>query len=527
MDEKEVKRYFKKLNTTFVGVNKQDDFAKMFMNLIKSGNTTLYQKERRERRIFDDSWMDSVEGTIPVIDKLTRNPRENLQKVSMVVPVEMAKRTDKDTVRHLAQNTQLIKQIDEDGVVMPSKVLTFHNEADLGTYENRFLRSLIDKLFIFIEKRYDLIVKKMHTEYVNYLNVKSEIEWNEASIEYDITMRINQTMPRDEIDKRNQELFDRMTHMRKAITHFKMSWFIQQMREFAPVTPPIMKTNIIQKNPDFRQCYYLWVLMDQVDRIGYDIDVFERDVEFKDEYLQDIENMLMVMYATIASYQEDDFLISQESPYEYRKVKRPRIRKNESSDQYVQPGYFEFENNQLNQYYLDQIRSGNIARFKTLQEAGIPLEQSIDIIFQQINTITNAVYEDYVKYTFNIEEGKSIEERIQIQEKVLEVYRQIEKIKRDDMRQFTTNKAIALLNLRNLQDELKKLKKIEAEEKQREVEEEEAQKVQEKKSKAEEEEERKRQLLRAKRVLEQAQKDRQTKESSGKSQPKPQRRGEA
>ena len=511
MDEKEVKRYFKKLNTTFVGVNKQDDFAKMFMNLIKSGNTTLYQKERRERRIFDDSWMDSVEGTIPVIDKLTRNPRENLIKVSSVVPVEMAKRIDKDTVRHLAMNTQLIKKIDENGVVTPSKVLTYHNEADLGTYENRFLRSLIDKVFIFIEKRYDLIVKKMHTEYINYLNIKSEVEWNEANIEYDITMRINQTMPRDDVDKRNQELFDRMTYMRKAITHFKMSSFMQEMREFAPVTPPIMKTNIIMKNPDFRQCYYLWVLMDQVDRIGYDIDVFERDVEFREDYLEDIENMLMVLYATIANYQEDDFLISQESPYEYRKTKRPRVKKSEPNDQYVQPGYYEFENNMLNQYYLDQIRGGNLARFKTLQEAGVPMDQAIDIVFQQINTITNAVYEDYIKHSFNVEDAETLDDKIQIQEKALDVYRQIEKIKREDMRQFSTNKAIALLNLRNLQDEYKKLKKIEAEEKARELQEEEIQKEIEKRSKLQSEEDKKRQLEKAKKVLAEAEQERKQK----------------
>ncbi|MDD3478341.1 MAG: hypothetical protein PHP32_05645, partial [Candidatus Izemoplasmatales bacterium] len=72
MKENETKRYFKKINTTFVGVNKQDEFAQMFTNLLKSGDTTLYQKERRERRIFDGSWMTAVEEAIPVIEKLTR-----------------------------------------------------------------------------------------------------------------------------------------------------------------------------------------------------------------------------------------------------------------------------------------------------------------------------------------------------------------------------------------------------------------------------------------------------------------------
>jgi len=514
MEEKDVKKYFRKINTTFAGVNKQDDFAKQFMNLIKSGNTTLYQKERRERRIFDDSWMDSVEGAIPVIDKLSRNPRENLKKVSQVVPVERAKKIDTNTIRHLAQNTQLIKSVGDSGEVVPTKVLTYYNEADMGTYENRFLRSLVDKLYIFIEKRYDLIVKKMHTEYVNYLNVKSEVEMDDATIEYDITMRINETMSKDEVDKKNHELFDRMTYIRSAITNFKLSSFMRDMRVFAPVTPPIMKTNIIMKNQDFRLCYYLWVLMDQVDRIGYDVDIFERDVEFDENYLSDIENMLMVLYATIANNQIEEFILAQDEPFEYRKTKRPRIKKSDPNDQYIQPGYYEFENNQLNQYYLDQIRSSNYSRFKTLQEAGIPLEESIDIVFQQINMITNAVYEDYVKFSFKPEDEKTLEDKIKVQEKILEVYRQIEKIKREDMRQLSTSKAIALLNLRNYQDEYKKQKIQDQLEKERKEEEERLAAIIEDKSKIDDEEEKKRLLQRAKKILEDAEKERMRKQSA-------------
>ena len=80
MEDTTAKKYFKKINTTFTGVNKTDEFAKVFLNILKSGNTELYQKERRERRIFEDTWMTAMEDTIPVIDKLTRNPKENLKQ---------------------------------------------------------------------------------------------------------------------------------------------------------------------------------------------------------------------------------------------------------------------------------------------------------------------------------------------------------------------------------------------------------------------------------------------------------------
>jgi len=447
------KRYYKKINTTFAGVNKSDEFAQIFMNILKSGNTTLYQKERRERRVFDDAWMSAVEAAVPVIDKITRNPRENLKQMQMIVPIERAKKTDKDTIRHLAANTQLIKSISREGVVTPSKVMTSFNESDYGTYENRFLKTLVDKLYVFIEKRYDIIVKKMHTEYVNFLNVKSNVNWESANIDFDFTLKINQTLPEDEVDRKNQELLDRMTSLRTSITNFKMSLFMNQMREFPPVNPPIMKTNVLTKNADFKQCYNLWLMMDSLDQIGFDIDVFERDVNFDEQYLDRLQNALMVMYATIADNQKDEFIMSQENPYAFRQEKRGKVVKTHSADLRLEPGAVELESNHLNQYYLEQIKKSNYSRLKTLKEAGITVKESIDIVFRQISQITNAVYKDYITETFDPAAAKTLDDKIKVQEQILEVYRMIDEIKRTDMKEMTTARAVALLELRNMKDQ--------------------------------------------------------------------------
>lgn len=516
MGETNAKKYYKKLNTTFTGVNKTDDFAKVFLNVLKSGNTSLYQKERRERRIFDDSWMTAVEEAIPVIDKITRNPRENLKQLQMVLPVERAKKTDKDTIRHLAVNTQFIKQIDSQGNVTPSKVLTTYYESDLGTYENRFLKTLVDKLFIFIEKRYDLLVKKMHTEYVNYFTIKSDTQWETTNIDYDITLKINQQLEEDEVDRRNQELFDRMTNLRTAITNYKMSNFMNAMKEFNPVTPPIMKTNVIMKNPDFRTCYNLWLLMDSVDQIGFDIEVFERDIEFDAGYLEQLDNALMVLYATIANGQKDEFVMNQENPYEFRQEKRPKVAKVFPSDIHLEPGIIRMEDNTLNQYYLDQIKKSNYSRFKTLKEAGITLEESIDIVFKQINNITNGVYEDYIQSNFDPSTGKDVPEKIKIREQILDVYRRIEEIKRDDLKTLATNKAIALLELRNLQDEIKKQKEAERMEQERLKAEKAAAEEEARKAAEKAKIDKQKQIEKAKKILEEAEKKRKERAAQAK-----------
>ncbi|MDZ4196989.1 MAG: hypothetical protein U1C51_07095, partial [Candidatus Izemoplasmatales bacterium] len=210
--------------------------------------------------------------------------------------------------------------------------------------------------------------------------------------------------------------------------------------------------------------YELWILMDSIDQIGFDVDVYERDVKFDDKYIDQLYTSLLVLYSTVAYNQKEEFILNQDNPYEYRLIKRPKLSKMNPSDTKIQPGTIQVENNQLNQYYLEQIKKSNYARFKTLKEAGISIEESIEIVFKQIGQITNAVYEDYMNHNYVLENAKSLEEKISIQEQVMDLYRKIEQIKREDMRSFTTQRAIALLQLRNLKDELKLKQEVEKEE---------------------------------------------------------------
>jgi hypothetical protein len=456
MDDSTAKKYFKKINTTFTGVNKTDEFAKVFLNLLKSGNMTLYQKERRERRIFEDTWMKTMEDAVPVIDKLTRNPKENIKTEKEVVPIELARKVGKESVRHLATNTQNIRSVDKEGLVKPTKILTTYYESDLGTYENRFLKTLVDKIYLFVEKRYDILVRKMHTEYVNVFNVKSDTNWNGANIDFDLTLKVQESLPADEIDIKNKEMFERMTDLRTNLTNIKMSNFMQAMKSFLPITPPIQRTNIISKNTDFKTCYSLWTMMDSIDQIGFDVEVYERDTIFEDDFIEDVNNALMVFFATIAEHQKDEFSIAEDNPYEFRQEKKPKIVKNIPQDILPEAGHIQLGSNVLNQFYLDQIKRANYSRFKSLKEAGMSIQESIDIVFAQLNNITNGVYEDYIKSTFEIhEEERSLEEKILDQEEILKVYKMVEQLKRDDLKQIATNKAIALLEIRNLKDDLK------------------------------------------------------------------------
>jgi hypothetical protein len=295
----------------------------------------------------------------------------------------------------------------------------------------------------------------MSTEYVNFLKVNSTIEYQSANIDYDITLKIKRNMEDDEVCKKNQELFDRMKDLRDNINNYKNSSFMRAMQGFAPVRPPIMKTNIILKNLEFSQCYDLWLFLDTVDRVGYEVDVLERNIDFDEEYIKQIENTMMVLYATVANNQIEEFALSHEQPFTYRKVKSAKVLQKIDEDEYLQAGEYLFKDETLNQYFLDQIKKDNVERYNTLIDAGIPKDKSIEIIHKKLLEIADAAFHDFINYTYNPDDEKDLKKQIEIQNEIVKAYREIEKVKRDNLKDIETEKAIQMLHLNNYRDELK------------------------------------------------------------------------
>jgi hypothetical protein len=231
-----------------------------------------------------------------------------------------------------------------------------------------------------------------------------------------------------------------------------------------------MMTNIIRKNVDFNKCYNLWVTLDRVDRVGYEADIYDRNVLYEKTYQEQVKNALMILYATVSNSQIEDLDFAK--PLDYLRDKKVKILENIDKDQYLKAGEYITEDHTLNQYFLDKIRESNNNRFNTLMDAGISEEESIRIIYKRLQDIVDHAFVDFIEQSYRPEEETDVKKRIDLQNKVLDIYRDIEKIKRENNKDFKTNKALALLNLRNYRDELKAIEEKEKQ-KQKEIEEEE------------------------------------------------------
>lgn len=265
---------------------------------LANGKNTYLRMDRLESSSFDSSWIDEIEGVIFDLGEIIANPRQVTKAEGNIVPVELARKTGAESVQHLASHTQYVKEIDEYGNVIPSKILTMINEDDIRTYENRFIATFVRRLVLFVEKRYEFVSKfaELHDESVLMFKNKSIVEGAEVEIETKI--RINRKSD-DEVSLKSNEYVERIKEMRRYILYFYTSDFMKQLKTERDVHNPILQTNIIRKNPLYHHCYEVYKFIERYEHLGVHYKVDEQYTLFSPEEMAEINHTLFANYITL------------------------------------------------------------------------------------------------------------------------------------------------------------------------------------------------------------------------------------
>ena len=265
---------------------------------LASGKNTYMRMDRLESSSFDSSWIEVIENVIFDLGEIISNPRQNTKTEGNIVPVELARKINADSVQHLASHTQYVKEIDEYGNVIPSKILTMVHEDDIRTYENRFIATFVRRLVLFIEKRYEFVSKfaELHDESVLMFKNKSIVDGAEVEIETKI--RINHKSD-DEVSLKSNEYVERIREMRRYILYFYNSDFMKQLKTERDVHNPILQTNIIRKNPLYHHCYEVYRFIEKYEHLGVHYKVDEQYSVFNDQELAEINHTLFANYITL------------------------------------------------------------------------------------------------------------------------------------------------------------------------------------------------------------------------------------
>ena len=306
------------------GALEEDRYFQYLFEMIQAGDNTLEQKNRVLHKVVDERWLTVVEEGIEAIFNIVDKPRRFITTSEEVVPVALAKKITADSVRHLSQHTQFIAQ-NEEGEIMPTKILNVSVEESYDLYENRFVYHLIQRLFSFVDKRTDVIFWSTGDETCNVMSMESKIDDAYEEISYKVEMTIKNRQRVVENDMANMDLFKRIDRVRRMSRTLRASSFCDIMNGCAKVHSPIQRTNLMMKDPDYRTCYQLWQFIESYDEVGYTIEEQDSAMQFDEEYLLQMYINMITNYTVFKSLLVSDPRKMSEIATEKREPVKPKF----------------------------------------------------------------------------------------------------------------------------------------------------------------------------------------------------------
>jgi hypothetical protein len=280
------------------------EFYNYFMSALESSKNTFQFSNRKVEKSVDETWVEAVEAVIKPIQEIIANPRNFIAQEEAIVNVALVKKVTPDSIRHLAQHGNMIDTI-EDGNVRPNRLMNKFKEDTLNTYENRFVCTLIDMAYEFVSKRYEAIFAAMGEEFGAYLKMTSDMSSYNERITANIDLRIRQDDDIISSDEKNETIFSRIARLHRLLGSFRSTGFVKQVSKYGKIKPPLVLTNAIAKNPNFKACHRLWNFLQMYEDVGYNIVISEQSTNIDDSFVSDIYHSILFNYIILKNYLEN------------------------------------------------------------------------------------------------------------------------------------------------------------------------------------------------------------------------------
>ena len=135
---------------------------------LTSGDASVRVTEKKMLRAIDEGWVTRVEDSLFALDELIRRPSRYIAETEEILPMELTKKISGRSVVHLSQHTDYIASVDGDEIT-PSRLLNVFREDSILTYENKFLNTLLSRLYLFVSRRYRTALREGVDERVDCL----------------------------------------------------------------------------------------------------------------------------------------------------------------------------------------------------------------------------------------------------------------------------------------------------------------------------------------------------------------------
>lgn len=230
---------------------------------IEKLNSDMYFKSEMASDSIQFDWVNQIEFSCLYIDNIIRNPKLTLINEDDVVKIEKARKISVDSIKDLSKHTNYIDKIDlETNEIHPSKILVLRREETFNTYENRFIFTLITNLSRFMISK-EKLLEDLETKSDKSLEYAASTNTGSERIKIELKIgskELPQGAKNDNFQNEIDSIRARVKKIRDYLSNWQRSEFITSLDKAhaAFVIPPIRKTNMILKNPNFQMAMKLW-----------------------------------------------------------------------------------------------------------------------------------------------------------------------------------------------------------------------------------------------------------------------------
>ena len=226
----------------------------------------------------DEVWLKNIEAGLPFIEKALAEERQFIRTDSEVVDIEKVKRVGRESVEHLAKHSELITREQKYNDLVPDKILMVEKESDYAVYENRFLYMLLCYLRDFIYLRYQKISELLAC-YDAEFNLVKKISLSKEEYEFATHFKVSRkNNPYPLTDDLGREILERIKNCEQWVNALLNRPLIIEVAKSPMIKPPIVKTNVLKNNNNFKKAVALYEFVANYNVDGFTVEEVKRDL---------------------------------------------------------------------------------------------------------------------------------------------------------------------------------------------------------------------------------------------------------
>lgn len=223
--------------------------------------------------------VESIAECVEKFPHIFQKPKQHLKQVNEVRPAAVVSRIGQESISHLASHSEHWKGIKVNGLV-PERLLARILEDDYAIYENRAVKTLVDKLY--------KEMKALNNENLDCSMQMDLDDGHSLSSEQRSYFHARELLMRgmnDDSIMFNQMLLDdqrkTIEHILQKLSQCRSTSLYRILKRQKPITGRLKKTNIFMMDKYYKEAYRLWELLNQKQELSVFDDIQEIGVGYE------------------------------------------------------------------------------------------------------------------------------------------------------------------------------------------------------------------------------------------------------